>query len=125
LVQVIVKQPRQQQHELVRVQPFGLLVYLEREPVLRMMRSNLLLEKVVELVSIEGQGIAEIVRRCHPWPFGCMLRHDWPSATQNLGEFEQVILHDKPNIHPPQGSLVVVPWALAGVDEKGRNLWGV
>jgi hypothetical protein len=120
-----VKQLRQQPHELVRVQPFVLLGYLEREPVLRMTRSNLLLEKVVELVSIEGQGIAEIMLRCHPWPFGCMSRHDCPSAPQNLGDFERVILHDKPNIHPPRGSLVVVPWVLAEVVEKGRNLWGV
>jgi len=51
---VIVKQLRQQQHELVRVQPFVLPVCLEREPVLEMMSSNLLLENVVEVESIEG-----------------------------------------------------------------------
>jgi hypothetical protein len=54
-----------------------------------------------------------------------MSRRERPLSPQNLGEFEQVILHDKPNIHPLQGSLVVMPWVLAGVDEKGRNLWGV
>jgi hypothetical protein len=77
---------------------------------------------VVELVSTEGKGIAEIVRRCPPWLFGYRSRHDWSSTPQNLEECERVVLHDKPSIHPPRGFLDVVPSVLVVGGEKDRLL---